>query len=134
MPPVAISVAVPARTECTGCSRCQHLRVEPEQTWRLVSRAGGILGPYGEAIDAGAIKAGHVHRREHVARQHAAAGAGQGHHLLANWFKPEMRMEAPFRLVTSDDVEELLLTCGTAEGLDRDLAVHGSISHAVPLS
>jgi hypothetical protein len=124
MPPVAISVAVPSRTEMRRLrSGRQHLRVEAQQAWRLVRRA----------VHAGAIEAGDVHGCEHVARQHTASGTGQDHNLLAKGFEVEVRAEAPLGLVSRDDVEKLVLTRRPPEGLDRDLAVHDLITVSVCL-
>jgi hypothetical protein len=52
---------------------------------------------------------------------------GQGHHLLAKGFQPEVRVEAPLGVIAGDDIEKLFLTRGTAKGLDRDLAVHVAV-------
>src|SRR5262249_24723014 len=68
-----------------------------------------VRGPHREAIDVGAVEAGHVNRGRHVTREDEMERVSQRDFLGFQRAQVEDSMKAPFRLIAVDHIKELLL-------------------------
>ncbi len=95
--------------EVRADSRRQHFAPQVQQGWRLLVRADNVGGPHREAVEIGAIEAGHVDTGGDIAGEHATQGFAQGYGFLARRRQPYRGLETTFCFVTIHDLQELLL-------------------------